>query len=92
MKYWIGINTGVGFIRGREQLLYEIRGYAGNVWVTNDSDDAVNWASRNNLVETTKAEATSLQESAIADSVTAWNNISDAVIKGEHEPKEEAIP
>ena len=92
MKYWLGENTGAGFIRGREQLLYEIRGYAGNIWVTNNSDGAIAWASRNNLVETTKAEATSIQESAIADAVSVWNDISDAIVKGSCQPGEADLP
>ena len=92
MKYWLGANTGAGFIRGREQLLYEIRGYAGNTWVTNNSDEAITWASRNSLTEKTKAEATTIQETAIENNVTAWNNLSDSEIKGDVEPSEEAIP
>jgi phage terminase large subunit len=92
MKYWLGENMGAGFIKSNEHKRLEIRGYAGNIWVTNDRWAAGKWAERNNLTEKTKEEATSIQESAIADNVVAWNNISDADIKGTFEPSEEAIP
>ena len=92
MKYWLGANTGAGFIKDKEQQVYKIIGYAGNIWVTNDSDASVAWASRNSLTEKTRAQAVTIQETAIANNVTAWNSISDADAKGQYRPSEGAIP
>ena len=92
MKYWLGANTGVGFTVGNEIKRLEIRGYAGDIWVTNDKNAAVAWASRNSLAEKTRAQAVTIQETSIANNITAWNNISDAVAKGSSEPKEEDLP
>ena len=92
MKYWLGANTGVGFTVGNEIKRLEIRGYAGNIWVTNDKNAAVAWASRNSLTEKTRAQAVTIQETAIANNVTAWNSISDADAKGQYRPSEGAIP
>ena len=91
MKYWHGASTGAYFIKGQEQISCEIKGYAGDVWVTNDSDDAIAWASSHSLEEKTKAQATTLQADAIAADVVVYNDISDEDVKG-HEPEEEAVP
>jgi|TARA_R100001530_G_C4309399_1_gene152622 hypothetical protein len=92
MKYWLGANTGAGFIKDKEQQVYKIIGYAGNIWVTNDSDEAVAWAARNNLTEKTRAQAVTIQETAIENNITVWNNISDADVKGQYRPSEGEIP
>ena len=92
MKYWLGANTGAGFIKDKEQQVYKIIGYAGNIWVTNDKDAAVAWAARNNLTEKTRAQAVTIQETAIENNITVWNNISDADVKGQYRPSEGEIP
>jgi len=92
VKYWLGASTGVGFTVGNEIKRLEIRGYAGNIWVTNDKDAAVAWAARNNLTEKTRAQAVTIQETTIANNITAWNNISDADVKGQYRPSEGEIP
>ena len=92
MKYWLGASTGVGFTVGNEIKRLEIGGYAGHIWANNDKDAAIAWAERNSLTEKTRAQAVTIQETAITNNVTAWNNISDADAKGQYRPSEGAIP
>lgn len=60
MKYWTAYNTGYGFITYDDRARFTIAGYPADVWVTDDSAAATEWAARNNAASVTKAEAQAL--------------------------------
>ena len=64
-KYYNAENTGKGFITHEDNELAHIKGYPGNVWVTENTA----WAVRHSLVEMNKVNAQTLVNTAISGSV-----------------------
>jgi hypothetical protein len=56
MRYIQAENTGKGFITHQDREDFEIQGF-GDIWVTDDSDAAVQWSIRVNGTELTKEQA-----------------------------------
>ena len=60
MKYWTAITTGYGFITNDDRTNFSIEGKPCNIWVTDDSLAATQWATRNEALPTTQSAAEAL--------------------------------
>ena len=69
-KYYNAENTGKGFITHEDNELAHIKGYPGNIWVTENTA----WAVRVGAVEKTKLEAQTLVNTTISGSVDEEGN------------------
>ena len=69
-KYYNAENTGKGFITHEDNELAHIKGYPGNVWVTENTA----WAARHNLAEMSKLAAQTNVNAAISGSVDEEGN------------------
>ena len=65
IKYYEKENSGKGFVTHEANELSHVAGYAGNVWVTENTA----WAVRVGATERTKIEAQTLVNTAISGSV-----------------------
>jgi hypothetical protein len=61
MAYYVAVNTGKGFITHEENESAHIAGYAGDVWVTENTA----WALRVGATPKTKIEAQALVDAVI---------------------------
>ena len=69
-KYYNAENTGKGFITHEDNAHPHIKGYPGNIWVTENTA----WAVRVGAVEKTKLEAQTLVNTTISGSVDEEGN------------------
>ena len=60
MKYCTAIDTGHGFITSADRVNFNIEGKPCNIWITDDSLAATQWAERNSATPTTQAAAEAL--------------------------------
>ena len=70
-KYYNAENTGKGFITHEDNELAHIKGYPGNIWVTENTA----WATRHGLSEITRLEAQTLVNIAISGSLVDSNGL-----------------
>tara|TARA_A100001011_G_scaffold336029_1_gene365302 strand:+ start:3986 stop:4231 length:246 start_codon:yes stop_codon:yes gene_type:complete len=63
-KYYEAVNTGKGFITHGDNELSNIKGYPGNVWLTENTA----WAARLGISEITRLQAQTLVNTAISGS------------------------
>ena len=66
MLYTITPCTGIGFITHEDRESFEIQGFGGDVWVTDESQAAHDWIVRNSATEITKEDAQAAVDAAFA--------------------------
>ena len=73
MIYVVATITGKGFVTHDDRSRFWIRGYPGEVWVTDDNGHAFDWRSRHTVTEKTKVEAQAIVDTEITDAQTAYD-------------------